>query len=99
MAFLKCDQCSVKFECRDLLAMHMLEHSFTSDSCRESVTPQNKEQQDDSPLGNGADVRLPIGDAAETMHHQVSSKCEICQKVNSNEYQRVVNISQVLFPK
>lgn len=93
MSGLTCEQCQVKFECRDLLAMHMLEHSFISDRGKEGNTLQEtgvemrkglRSVNRPCEIGDVSN-QFNLNDGVAIKRHTINSKCGICQKVRGNK--------------
>ena len=94
MDALRCDRCKVKFESRDQLAMHMLDHSYTPE---EEAMSANNEERSKLTAAELLDMRKRglMANMTNSLHELMSanmqdliagytnseSKCEICFKV------------------
>lgn len=79
MSVMECLKCSARIESRDHLAMHMLEHSFTTD---EEITASRLPKTKTTNKQNSG-MRRQV---SESKIHQMldmrdESRCEVCHKV------------------
>lgn len=96
MDVLRCNRCNVKFESRDLLAMHMLDHSFSPEEDN-ATSEGNSDERSKLVTAELLDFRKRglMASMTSSLQHLMSanmqdliagytnseSKCEICLKV------------------
>lgn len=100
---LRCSQCSVKFESRDLLAMHMLDHSYSPGEEGSSSASKGDKPNFTFKAAGLLEMQKSGFYTSKNLHQIMSanmqdlllshsnseSKCEICYKVSRNSEGKV----------
>lgn len=83
MSTMKCDKCQGTFDSRDLLAMHMLDHSFsTAEDLKALQLPSAMSKRACSPSPRIIDRLLQVPSKNQITGYSMEYKCDICQLVS-----------------